>query len=289
MEYIFRFFIGILIGFGAILPGVSSGVFCVIFGLYEKLVNSILNFFKDIKKNFLFLFPIGAGAIIGIILFGNIIKYIFLNYTNFSCFSFIGLILGTIPSLFKQAVPQGYIKFKNFIFFILAFILGILFIVLEKHNIINFSISNNFIYLVFAGLIMSTGIVVPGISNTILLMCLGVYSTYIEAIASLNLNILIPLGIGLILGSFIWLKTINLLLEKHHSSTFFSIIGFTLGSIFVLYPGFTFDVNGIISILLCVFCICFSYKLSNLKSEVGSRRSEVRLLFSDFCLLFSAL
>ena len=55
MSGIFNFVIGILIGFGAILPGVSSGVFCVIFGIYEKLVDSVLNLFKDFKKNFAFI------------------------------------------------------------------------------------------------------------------------------------------------------------------------------------------------------------------------------------------
>ena len=50
MKYFYNFLIGILMGFGAILPGVSSGVFCVIFGIYEKLVNSIINFFKDVNK-----------------------------------------------------------------------------------------------------------------------------------------------------------------------------------------------------------------------------------------------
>ena len=42
---------GIAIGSGAILPGISSGVFCVIFGIYEKLIDSILNFIKYTKKN----------------------------------------------------------------------------------------------------------------------------------------------------------------------------------------------------------------------------------------------
>ena len=42
---------GIFIGAGAIVPGVSSGVLCVIFGIYEKLLDSVLNFFKDMKKN----------------------------------------------------------------------------------------------------------------------------------------------------------------------------------------------------------------------------------------------
>ena len=62
MSYIYDFFIGILIGTGAILPGISSGVLCVIFGIYDKLVSSIVHFFSDVKKNFKFLFPIGLGV-----------------------------------------------------------------------------------------------------------------------------------------------------------------------------------------------------------------------------------
>ena len=110
MKYFYNFLIGILMGFGAILPGVSSGVFCVIFGIYEKLVNSIIHFFKDFKTNFLFLFPIGLGGIVGVVLFGNVIKYFFSLYKFQSCYAFIGLILGTIPSLFKQASTNKYVE-----------------------------------------------------------------------------------------------------------------------------------------------------------------------------------
>lgn len=46
---------GILIGAGAILPGISSGVLCVVFGIYEKLVDSVLGIFKDFKKLHLFI------------------------------------------------------------------------------------------------------------------------------------------------------------------------------------------------------------------------------------------
>ena len=117
MKYFYNFLIGILMGFGAILPGVSSGVFCVIFGIYEKLVNSIINFFKDFKTNFLFLFPIGLGGIVGVVLFGNVIKYFFSLYKFQSCYAFIGLILGTIPSLFKQASTNKYVDNSNDYFF----------------------------------------------------------------------------------------------------------------------------------------------------------------------------
>ena len=266
MNFLFNLLVGFLIGFGAILPGVSSGVFCVVFGIYEKLVDSILNFFKNIKQNTAFLLPIGIGAFIGIVFFGNIIKYVFYNYQIQSCFAFIGLILGTIPSLFLEVSTDKCISIKKISPMFFSFIVGIFLIFLEsKFNFNSFvlSISSNPSYLVFAGFIMSIGIVVPGVSNTILLMCLGVYSTYISAIADINFHILLPIGLGMLIGCLIWLRIINYLLHKYHTATFFSIIGFTLGSLFVLYPGFSFDITGIFSLFIFIVCLVSSYKISN--------------------------
>ena len=265
MKYFYNFLIGIFMGCGAILPGVSSGVFCVIFGIYENFVNSIIYFFRDIKKNILFLLPIGLGTFIGIVLFGNIIKYFFSIYRVPACFAFIGLILGTIPALFKQASTNKCISLKEIISLFISFLIGILLIVIEKHfNMDSYSstLASNKLYLILAGFIMSIGIVVPGVSNTIILMCLGVYSQYISAVSSVNLQILVPMCIGIFFGSILWLKIITILLSKYHEATFYSIIGFTLGSIFVLYPGFSFDFVGIISIVLLIISTILSYKLS---------------------------
>ena len=77
MNFISNSIKGVLIGAGAIMPGISSGVLCVIFGIYEKLLDSILNFFNDIKENFKFLFPLAFGGLIGVFLFSNLLNYIF--------------------------------------------------------------------------------------------------------------------------------------------------------------------------------------------------------------------
>ena len=63
MKFFFDVCRGILIGAGAILPGISSGVLCVVFGFYEKLINSILGIFKDFKNSFKFLLPIAVRLI----------------------------------------------------------------------------------------------------------------------------------------------------------------------------------------------------------------------------------
>ena len=96
---------GIAIGAGAILPGISSGVLCVIFGIYEKLLDSILNFFKDLKNNSKFLTPLIIGAGIGILLFSNILNYLLFKFPIQTKSVFIGLILGSIPSLIKE-IPE---------------------------------------------------------------------------------------------------------------------------------------------------------------------------------------
>lgn len=270
-KFFYNFLIGILIGFGAILPGVSSGVFCVIFGIYESLISCISNFFKDIRRNFSFLFPIGLGAFVGIIFFGNIIKYFFLSYNTYSCYAFIGLILGTIPALYRQACI-GYPKFidiKKIIPIFLSFLFGIILIIIEKYfnlNLLVSSLATNTWYLIFAGFVMSVGIVVPGISNTVILMCLGVYTQYITAIANIDLSILLPLSIGLFFGCVLWIKIIKYLFEKHHQITSFCIIGFTLGSVFVLFPGFAHGISGLIGYLLFFVSLILSYKLANLEN-----------------------
>lgn len=263
MKFLFDYCKGILIGSGAILPGISSGVFCVIFGIYEKLVYSVLNLLKDFKKNFLFLFPIILGGITGVFLVGRILNFLFINYPMPTSFCFIGLICGSLPVLFKQANRQKGFRLHYIVFLLAAFGVGLLSIQLENILPSFIQIDNNnisFFYLVLAGFFMSIGIVVPGVSSTVILMCLGVYPHYLNAVANANLTILFPMGIGILLGGILFLKIIQFLLAKYYSQTFYAIIGFVLGSIFVLYPGITFSGQGVLSLLL--FVVSFSIGLS---------------------------
>lgn len=250
---------GIAIGAGAILPGISSGVLCVIFGIYETLLNCTLNFFKNIKHNFKILFPIALGCFIGIVLLGNVLKYTFYAYPMQTKFMFIGLILGEIPALVKKACSKQTFKLKYLFYLLLSFFVGILLVFLEKnipHNSTGDEFS--FFYIVLSGFLMSAGVIIPGISSTLILMLLGIYDAYLVSVSTLYMPFLIPLAIGLFIGSIICMKLVQFLLDKFHAQTFFSIIGFTLGSIFVLYPGFSFDLTGLLGILSFVLGLLIS-------------------------------
>ncbi len=251
---------GIAIGSGAILPGISSGVLCVIFGIYEKLLDSILNFFQDIKKNTKFLFPILIGVGIGVLIFSNILMLLF-NYFPIQTKSiFIGLILGSIPSLLKEVHQKTTFKLHYCFYTLIAFFIGFLSVVLEKYISTSASANFNFVYLMISGFMMSIGIVVPGVSSTIILMLMGVYSTYLSSISLLYFPVLIPMGIGLFIGCLVFMKLTKFLLNHFYAQTFYSIIGFTLGSILVLFPPVGFDITGVI----CLLCILLGLFLFNL-------------------------
>lgn len=241
MTFLYNILIGILIGAGAILPGISSGVLCVIFGIYDKLIDSVLGFFKNIKENFKFLFPICIGVCIGVVLFGNILKTLFLLYDIQIKFAFIGLILGGLPSLIKIANSKKGFRLHYLLYAIISFTISILLILLEKQiNTSTFVTSRNLFFLIFSGFIMSAGVVIPGISSTVLLMLLGTYGLYLDAVSSINIAVLLPMGIGLIIGGIVYLKAIQYAFKYYFSQTYYVIIGFVLGSLPILYPRLQF-------------------------------------------------
>lgn len=136
------------------------------------------------------------------------------------------------------------------IFTIITFCIGIFLVILENHIQNASSLSEyNFLFLIISGVIMSAGVIIPGVSSTLILMLLGIYDVYLESVAYFYIPFLFPLCIGLFIGCLIFMKITQFLFNKFYTAMFFSIIGFTLGSVFVLFPGFTFDLTGIISIL----------------------------------------
>lgn len=243
MKFIVDVWKGIAIGAGAILPGISSGVLCVIFGIYETLVNSVLGIFKDFKKNFFYLLPFVIGCFVGVILFGNLLNYFFLHFEVPTKLLFIGLVVGSIPALIKQANTRdgkssGF-RLHYLLYTLISFLLGLLMVSIENTLSSNpsfMSTEGHFLYLVLSGFCMSIGVVIPGVSSTVILMCLGSYSIYLQAVATLSIPILFPMGIGCVIGGILFLRLIQLFLKKFHCQTFYCIIGFVLGSVLILLP-----------------------------------------------------
>ena len=105
-----NFFKGVAGGIGNIVPGLSGSALLVILGIYDKCIDAISNLFKDFKNSFKFLFPIGCGILFGTFVFANIIEVSLNNFSLATSIIFVGFMIGTLPSLFKQAYKE---KFKK--------------------------------------------------------------------------------------------------------------------------------------------------------------------------------
>lgn len=77
----------------------------------------------------------------------------------------------------------------------------------------------------------------PGVSGSFVLLLLGVYTTAINALSTLNIPIIIVIGAGVIVGFIVSSRAIHFLLDKFTHAMFAIIIGLILGSVFVIYPG----------------------------------------------------
>lgn len=261
MNFLINTIKGVFLGAGAILPGISSGVLCVIFGIYEKLLDSVLYFFSDFKKNLRFLSPLFIGGILGVILFGKFLNYFLATFPIQTKSIFIGLILGSIPSLLQEVNQKEKFHFSYLFYFLVSLFLGIFLVYLENH-ISSITIENlHFSYLLLCGFIMSVGVVVPGVSSTILLLLLGVYPIYLSAVSTVYLPVLIPIAIGLFFGCLVFMKLIRFFLNHYYSPTFYAIIGFSLGSIFVLLPSTSNCLEFFVSILCILFGFLFVRRL----------------------------
>ena len=262
--------IGISIGGGMVVPGISGGVLAVAFGIYEKMIKAILGLFKNMKENILFLGPLGIGILIGAIFFSRILLAFFNSYRTETCFSFIGLILGGLPILFRK-INKTEDKKVNYKSLIIAFLISVILFILGKSTVdFSFSkyMSNNYIsylLLFLTGIIFISGKIIPGISSSFLMMLIGMYEYTLNMLAhpfSLSkgeLYSLIPLTIGAGLGAVAFLKLMNYLLEKHHNLTYSAIIGFVIGSIAAIYPSVTSFLQFLVGLLFLIISFALSY------------------------------
>lgn len=210
---------GFIIGAGKILPGISGSILAITLGIYEKIIETISNFKKDILKNTEFLSKIGLGIIIAIILFSKIIVKCLNNYYFATMLLFIGMIIGGMPKILKDTK----ITKKNLIISITIIIP--IYILIKKINIENNHILEYTTYeilkLIGIGIIDALASIIPGISGTAILMTLGYYNIIMTTFSTLTqiekikttLFVLIPFIIGFIIGTIYISKIINKIIK----------------------------------------------------------------------------
>lgn len=273
-QFVFKILQGSLVGLGAVLPGVSGGVLCVIFGIYKTIMEFLADPFKRLKTHFPKLFPYGVGFIIGFLGVSKLLGFLLDRYPDPSVCVFVGLITGMMPSLFKEARKKGVSKGSY-----ISMVIGAAFIftALIGLKFLNIVILPNFAWYVFCGFCLALSLIAPGMSFSTLLMPLGLYAPFVDGIGSLNFSVLIPGGIGALVTIVLLSRAVNAIFDNHYSVAFHAIIGIVIAATVMIIPfsSFTVSVTSCIINIICIVCgIVVATVLDKLNTKIINQSKE---------------
>lgn len=237
--------LGFLIGLAVILPGVSGASLAIILGIYDDLIISISNIFKDFKRSCIYLLPIFIFIILGVSI-GLILLRGLINLLPFSIsLLFIGLIIGSIDSF----IDKDYIfNYNSLILIIIGALLPLGIIIYSNLNKFYINVDNyfftNLLLIFIIGIIVSITQFIPGASASSFLMSIGIFTILLNRI-SINYLILNPkfiiilaiLLLGFIVGLFIVSKAITRIINKLGKGVNNIYIGLSIGSIISILLG----------------------------------------------------
>lgn len=225
-------FQGVLIGTGAILPGISGGVLCVAFGIYEPMMAFLSHPISSFKKNYKFLITIILGGGVGFILLAKIVESFLAFSAVAAMFLFCGLICGTVPELMRKSAQAG--SEKDGLFYNRPYRFIHLFNVLDDG--VTGNIQPGFWWYVFCGAIWGLSMVVPGLSSSSILLFMGLYQPMAKGIGDLDPYVLVPLLLGFFVTIAITARIMNMLIEKYYGIVSKVILGFVISSVLMIAP-----------------------------------------------------
>ena len=225
---------GALIGTGAILPGISGGVLCVALGVYRPMMALLANPLKELKKQFWFFLPILIGFAVGVLGLSKLVDVLFRTSPVPAVWLFVGLIAGTMPSLFRESGREGRSR-GGLIGGGIAFVVVLAALwLLQRGDGMQLS-PTPWLWLL-CGVLWGIGFIAPGMSPSSLFIFMGVYQPMAAGIASLDFSILLPMGVGLLACVLGLSRVINWLLKRHYSVTMHSILGVAIASTVAILP-----------------------------------------------------
>lgn len=240
-EHLITILKGFVIGGTMLVPGVSGGSMAMILGIYDRLISSVSSFFKNVKRNLLFLVLFVAAALGGILLCAKPLDALTDRYPKMVLFFFIGAIAGGAPMMVRKAQIRKFdwrIPVYPLIGCLMVFLISLI-----PEGLFSTSGSGFFhaFMLLIAGLIVAVALILPGISTSHMLLTLGLYSGILKILDARDIGgilSLLPLIIGILAGIILCTRLLENLLNHHPTASYLVVFGFLIGSVVDVFPGF---------------------------------------------------
>ena len=259
---------GIAVGVGAILPGVSGGTLCYAFGVYTPILEVLSSPRKSLKKHWKMLLFFALGGGIGFVGFAGVTNWLLVRYERAVLSAFVGLILGTLPSLWHEAGEKGRNKFSYLSLMVSFLAISAVFFVFK--NLWQITIPPTFLGYLLCGVIWGLSFIVPGFSSSTLLLFFGIYEKMSEGISHLSLTVIVPIGISMLVCLLLLSRVMKTVFERWHSVASHSVIGFVIATTLMLLPPVEWTAPGVLSYaLFIVFGATLGYFFTRLCDKIG--------------------
>lgn len=231
-SFLYRVLCGFCLGISVFAPGISGSIMAIIMGIYDKLLDITSNPFKNFKNNFKFLLPLGIGALISLVLFILMFSYLFETYEKAVFMLFIGLIVGNLPMVYKEARKN---KFKWYYLLgtaaaiTVAFVVGIMSESVGETQVAGEN--TNLIYIALSGVLSGFASLIPGMSVSMILIVMGVYDFLIDSAKSLDIITIGVVGVAFVLSMIMSSRLIKYVFSKFSGMAHYMVMGFLIGSV----------------------------------------------------------
>lgn len=295
---------GLLMGIANLIPGVSGGTMILAMGLYDEFIGGIADVtaFRWSKRTFLFLGIVGLCAATSIVLFVDVIKSLLEHHESIMLSLFIGLTLGGAPLLAKLLKPVRPTTITALIigFAIMAGVAWLKYTVAPEHpeqtivqtesgrsstdsattpsgerqsGLFPHNTTMDFV----SGVVGSTTMVLPGISGSLMLLVMDQYHRVIDSLHDKNFRIIVPFGIGAILGVIGLSNVLKWTIRRYSSATHGFLMGLLLGSPLCLWP---FPPDGqeptTTRIISCIVAVIAGFLVTLGLSRYDKKKAEIQ-------------
>lgn len=275
-DFILNILRGMVVGLSNVIPGVSGGTMMVSMGIYDKLILVLTHFIKKFKEAVMLVLPLGIGMLLAIAIFSKVFSQVlFPNYPLQTNLFFIGLIIGGLPVIYKKVKGKktGFGSILAFAFFFVL-VVGMAMMGEGVDTGAEVSISlGSMIELFFVGMVAAGTMVIPGVSGSMVMMILGYYNmiidtinAFIDALRAFDVagmfvccTVLVPFGIGMIVGIVVVAKFIEFILKKYSQIAYWAIIGLIVASPFAILLMMEVGTVGIVEIVTGIIMLAVGF------------------------------
>ncbi len=223
--------VGTLVGIVSMLPGASGATIAVVFGIYERLISDLAEIRERLFKDLRFIIPVGIGIVLGLFICAFGLDALMTEWEVPMMFFFAALILAQVPDVRSLGDDGQPMTSRNWAALIIGFVVMIFFLWISlSGNGVDRAVDGFAVWLL-VGIILAVSKLAPGVSGSTILLALGLFTPFMDAMTGFDMSALIPGGIGLLIGVLVFARVVDYFIRNHRKSTYMVILGLTVGSI----------------------------------------------------------